>query len=99
MTRWIGLDTGSSRTAPLPTVAALYVARGGCYFGLPDVDPWDEARDARLYRGSSPVVAHPPSMAWNAHGLLPPNAFGWTRDMLGSPAFRDLLLDIAKGAL
>lgn len=27
-------------------IAALYVAEGGCYFGLPDVDPWDEARDA-----------------------------------------------------
>ena len=31
------------------TVAALYVATGGCYYGLPDVDPWDEERDARLY--------------------------------------------------
>lgn len=33
------------------TVAALFVETGGCYFGLPDVDPWDEARDARLYAG------------------------------------------------
>lgn len=29
-------------------IAALYVVKGGCYFGLPDVDPWDKARDARL---------------------------------------------------
>jgi hypothetical protein len=42
------------------TVAALYVETGGVYFGLPDVDPWDEARDARLYEGPWPVVAHPP---------------------------------------
>lgn len=28
-------------------IAALYVATGGIYFGLPDVDPWDVARDAR----------------------------------------------------
>ena len=32
-------------------IAALYVATGGCYFGLDGVDPWDEARDARLYAG------------------------------------------------
>lgn len=45
-------------------IAALYVAKGGCYFGLPDVDPWDEARDARLYAGPWPVVAHPPCARW-----------------------------------
>lgn len=45
-------------------IAALYVERGGCYFGLPDVDPWDEARDARLYAGPWPVVAHPPCARW-----------------------------------
>lgn len=27
-------------------VAALYVETGGCYFGIPNVDPWDEPRDA-----------------------------------------------------
>jgi hypothetical protein len=41
-------------------IAALYVATGGCYFGLPDVDPWDVERDARLYPGPHPVIAHPP---------------------------------------
>jgi hypothetical protein len=46
------------------TVAALFVAKDGCYFGLPDVDPWDEARDARLYAGPHPVVAHPPCQLW-----------------------------------
>lgn len=45
-------------------VAALYVATGGCYFGLPGVDPWDEKRDARLYAGPHPVVAHPPCERW-----------------------------------
>jgi hypothetical protein len=24
---------------------ALFVARGGVYYGLPDADPWDEARE------------------------------------------------------
>jgi hypothetical protein len=46
------------------TVAALYVETGGCYFGLPGVDPWDEARDARKYAGPHPVVAHPPCQRW-----------------------------------
>ncbi len=45
-------------------IAALYVASGGCYYGLPDVDPWDKERDARLYAGPWPVVAHPPCQRW-----------------------------------
>ncbi len=45
-------------------IAALYVATNGVYFGLPDVDPWDEKRDARLYEGPWPVVAHPPCSRW-----------------------------------
>ena len=45
-------------------IAALYVAKGGCYFGLENCDPWDEARDARLYAGPHPVVAHPPCARW-----------------------------------
>lgn len=50
--------------SPAITVAALYVARGGCYWDLEGVDAWDEARDAREYRGPWPVVAHPPCARW-----------------------------------
>jgi hypothetical protein len=46
------------------TVAALYVEKDGAYFGLPGVDPWDEERDATLYDGPYPVVAHPPCNRW-----------------------------------
>lgn len=45
-------------------VAALYVQTNGAYYGLDDVDPWDEKRDARLYAGPDPVVAHPPCARW-----------------------------------
>lgn len=54
------LDHGSSTHK----VAALYVQKDGIYFGLPDVDPWDETRDARSYTGPHPVVAHPPCNTW-----------------------------------
>jgi hypothetical protein len=45
-------------------IAALFVETGGRYFGLEDVDPWDEARDARKYDGPYAVVAHPPCQRW-----------------------------------
>lgn len=45
-------------------IAALFVRDGGCYYGLPNVDPWDEERDARGYEGPWPVVAHPPCQRW-----------------------------------
>lgn len=45
-------------------IAALYVERGGAYWDLPGVDPWDAERDARLYAGPWPVVAHPPCSRW-----------------------------------
>ena len=48
-------------------IAALFVEKDGCYFGRPDVDPWDESRDARLYDGPWPVVAHPPCQRWGRY--------------------------------
>ena len=58
-------DDAGVAAGDAPTVAALYVETGGCYFGLDGVDPWDEARDARLYAGPHPVVAHPPCDRWH----------------------------------
>jgi hypothetical protein len=45
-------------------VAALYVETDGAYSGLPHVDAWDIGRDARLYAGPHPIVAHPPCQRW-----------------------------------
>lgn len=45
-------------------IAAIFVETNGCYFNLPGVDPWDIKRDARLYPGPHPVVAHPPCQRW-----------------------------------
>lgn len=52
----------------LKQIAALYVQEGGCYYGLDGVDPWPESRDARLYAGPWPVVAHPPCARWTNIG-------------------------------
>ena len=52
------------KAKPMIQVAALYVETDGVYFGLDGVDPWDENRDARLYEGPWPIVAHPPCARW-----------------------------------
>lgn len=54
-------------------IAALYVETDGVYFGAPDVDPWDEERDARRYIGPFPVVAHPPCQRWGRYWHGAPN--------------------------
>lgn len=45
-------------------IAALFVEKDGAYYGLPNVDPWSLDRDARLYDGPHPVIAHPPCKRW-----------------------------------
>jgi hypothetical protein len=54
-------------------IAALYVETAGAYFGLEGVEPWDEPRDARAYRGPRPVVAHPPCQRWGKYWHGAPN--------------------------
>ncbi|HEV8639420.1 MAG TPA: hypothetical protein VG370_34865 [Chloroflexota bacterium] len=55
-------------------VAALFVDTNGVYFGLPEVEPWDIRRDARLYPGPYPVVCHPPCARWGRYWFGGPSA-------------------------
>jgi hypothetical protein len=55
-------------------IAALFVETNGCYFNLDGVDPWDRQRDARLYAGPYPVVAHPPCERWGRYWSGGPSA-------------------------
>ena len=61
----------------VPTVAALFVDGEGLYSRRFEVDAWDEARDARRYTGSAPVVAHPPCSRWGKLAKLVQARWGY----------------------
>lgn len=69
-----GASTPSPGADGLSMVAALFVQKGGCYYGIDGVDPWPEERDARLYAGPWPVVAHPPCERWGRYWSGGPSA-------------------------
>ena len=66
-------------------IAALFVESAGVYQGLEGVDCWGAERDARLYRGPRPVVAHPPCKRWGKYWHGGPNSekFPRKRRLLG----------------
>lgn len=48
----------------MQTVAILFARADSVYKTLPGTDVYDMERDARIYDGPNPVVAHPPCRAW-----------------------------------
>lgn len=48
----------------MQTVAVLFARADSVYKQLPGTDVYDMERDARIYDGPHPVVAHPPCRAW-----------------------------------
>ncbi len=72
-TRW------GRRSGGILMIAALFVQKNGAYYGLDGVDPWDEERDARLYAGPWPVVAHPPCARWSRLAGFTEARFGLMR--------------------
>lgn len=47
-----------------PVVSVLYARADSYYKTLPECDVWDKDRNAMLFDGDLPVVAHPPCRAW-----------------------------------
>lgn len=79
-------------------IAALFVQTGGAYFGLEGVDPWDEKRDARLYAGPWPVVAHPPCQLWVNFAALNFKRYGGEHNRPGNDGgcFASALASVRK---
>ncbi len=49
-------------------MSALFVRHDSVYKTLPDVDAWDEERDARSWPGGTPVVARGGASRWHRGG-------------------------------
>ena len=52
----------------LTTIAVLCAARKTAYRDIPNVEVYDEVRDARTFQGGMPVIAHPPCRRWTKFG-------------------------------
>jgi hypothetical protein len=65
-------------------IAALFVESSGCYSNLSHVDIWDKERDARKYRGTYPVVAHPPCQLWGNMAPINYNRWGGEHNKPGN---------------
>jgi hypothetical protein len=60
-------------------LAALYIDPLGPYANRPDIDAYDEQRDARTYVGSLPVLLHPPCARWCQLAAVVEKRYGYLR--------------------
>lgn len=76
-------------------VSVLYVDPRGPYPKLV-ADWWDEKRDARLYAGPNPVVAHPPCHLWTNLAAVNFKRYGGEHNRPGNDGgcFSSALLDV-----
>lgn len=65
-------------------ISALFIEKGGCYFRVDGIDPWDEERDARRYIGFNPVIAHPPCRRWGKMAKVNFAQWGGKHNALGN---------------
>lgn len=77
------------------TVAALYIDPRGPYPKMANVECWDEQRDARLYAGPHPVVAHPPCGRWCQLAAVVEKRYGYKRGEDGG-TFESALASVRK---
>lgn len=90
----------SAEAAP---VAVLFARSDSIYRTLPGCDVWDKARNALLWPGRMPAVAHPPCRGWGrlAHfarpepgelalGLWAVSQVRWCGGVLEHPAWSKL---------
>jgi hypothetical protein len=82
--------------AAMSEVAALFIDPRGPYPPL-GVECWDEPRDARLYRGAAPVVAHPPCHLWTNLACVNYKRYGGEHNRPGNDlgCFRSALISVA----
>jgi hypothetical protein len=82
-----------------PTVkklAALFVQEEGCYANIPEIDLWPEKRDARLYNGPYPVIAHPPCQLWGPMAAVNYSRWGGEHNKPGNDGgcFKSAVLSV-----
>jgi hypothetical protein len=58
--------SGEDRIREMTRVSILCAAPNSVYWDMSGLDVYDMSRDARTFKGDTPVVAHPPCRAWSA---------------------------------
>jgi len=66
------------------SITVLFAETNGVYFNIPNIEPWDIKRDARLYTGNNPVIAHPPCQLWGKMAVINYKRYGGEHNRPGN---------------